>query len=170
MLGAALANEFAARGAGLHILMHAVGKITLFFCAGAIYVASHKKYVSELDGLGRRMPFTFFAFFLGSCSIIGLPPMGGSWSKFYLALGAAEADQKLLVAVFMLSSLFSIGYLMPVVWRGFFGQSEDEETTLLNDLRSHPLLVGPPLATGLGTVALFFSIDFFYRLLEGMFQ
>jgi multicomponent Na+:H+ antiporter subunit D len=171
VLGAALANEIAARGAGLHILLHAVGKITLFFCAGAIYVASHKKYVSELDGLGRRMPFTFFAFFLGSCSIIGLPPAAGFWPKLFLALGAAEAGQKLLVAVFMISTLFSIGYLMQVVWRGFFGQGpEDSEPGLHNDLRSHPLLVGPPLFTGLCTLALVFSVDFFSRLLEGMFQ
>jgi multicomponent Na+:H+ antiporter subunit D len=60
-LGAALATSSAVLGAGLHIAMHAVGKITLFFCAGAIYVAAHKTNVSQLDGLGRRMPFTLGA-------------------------------------------------------------------------------------------------------------
>ncbi len=57
----------------MHIAMHAVGKITLFFCAGAIYVATHKKYISDLRGLGRQMPFTFGAFLIASLCIIGYP-------------------------------------------------------------------------------------------------
>jgi len=120
VLGAALATQAAAIGAGMHIAMHAMGKITLFFCAGAIMVASHKKNISEMDGLGRRMPVTYFAFLIGSLSIIGLPPFGGSWSKWFLALGAAESHQYVFIGVFMVSSLLSIGYLMPVVARGFF--------------------------------------------------
>ncbi len=92
VLGAALATTAGVMGGGMHIVMHAVGKITLFFCAGAIMVGAHKTEVSELDGLGRRMPFTFGAFLLGSLSVIGLPPMGGSWSKWFLMLGAAEAE------------------------------------------------------------------------------
>ena len=67
----------------MQIAMHAVGKITLFFCAGAIYVAAHKTEVSELSGLGRAMPITFAAFLIGALSIIGLPPFGGLWSKWY---------------------------------------------------------------------------------------
>ncbi len=120
VLGAALATSAGALGGGLHIAMHAMGKITLFFCAGSIIVFAHKTKVSEMDGLGRRMPLTMAAFFLGSMSIIGLPPMGGSWSKWYLALGAADAGQPIFVGVLMVSSLLSIGYLMPVVGRAFF--------------------------------------------------
>ena len=80
-------------GAGLHILMHALGKITLFFVAGAVYVVAHKTEVSQLDGLGRKMPITFGAFCIASFSIIGLPPFGGAWSKWYLVTGALEAGQ-----------------------------------------------------------------------------
>ncbi len=120
VLGAALATQSAALGGGMHIAMHAMGKITLFFCAGSFIVFAHKTEISTMDGLGRRMPFTMAAFFLGSLSIIGLPPTGGSWSKWYLALGAVDADQAIFVAVLMASSLLSIGYLMPVVARGFF--------------------------------------------------
>lgn len=120
VLGASIATQSAILGSGMHIAMHAVGKITLFFCAGAIMVASHKTEISTMDGLGRRMPWTFAAFFLGSLSIIGLPPMGGSWSKWFLGLGAVEADQFVFAIVYMLSSLLSIGYLMPVVGRAFF--------------------------------------------------
>ena len=119
VLGGALATAAGILGGGLHIAMHAMGKITLFFCAGAIFVASHKKNISDMDGIGRAMPFTMGAFFLGSMSIIGLPPMGGSWSKWYLAMGAADGNNAIFIAVLMISSLLSIGYLMPVVGRAF---------------------------------------------------
>ena len=119
VLGAALASSVAATGAGLHIAMHAIGKITLFFCAGAIYVTHHKTLVSELDGLGRKMPWTFAAFGLASLSIIGLPPLGGMWSKWWLSLGALDAGQTWVVAVLAISSLLNIAYLMPIVVRGF---------------------------------------------------
>ena len=85
-LGASFATAAGIAGAGLHIAMHAVGKITLFFCAGAIFVVLHKKKISEMNGIGRKMPFTMAAFFVGSVCIIGLPPTGGAWSKWYLAL------------------------------------------------------------------------------------
>ena len=80
VLGAALATAASVQGGAMHIVMHAVGKITLFMCAGAIYVAHHKTQISDLDGIGRKMPFTMFAFFIASLSIIGLPPFGGVWS------------------------------------------------------------------------------------------
>jgi multicomponent Na+:H+ antiporter subunit D len=101
--------------------MHAVGKITLFFCAGAIYTAAHKTKVSELSGLGRRMPFTFAAFLIASLSVIGLPPLGGLWSKWYLAIGALDAGQFFVLAALMLSSLLNVAYLLPIPFRAFFG-------------------------------------------------
>ena len=120
VLGAMLATQTSVLGGGMHIAMHAMGKITLFFCAGSIIVFAHKTEISTMDGLARRMPITMGAFFIGSMSIIGLPPMGGSWSKWYLALGAADADMNIFVGVLMMSSLLSIGYLMPIVGRAFF--------------------------------------------------
>jgi multicomponent Na+:H+ antiporter subunit D len=120
ILGAALANSWGVIGGGMHIVMHAFGKITLFFCAGAIYVTTHKTEISEMRGIGRTMPITTSAFLLGSLSVIGLPPFGGSWSKWFLALGAAEGHHTLLVATLMISSLLNIAYLMPIVVRGFF--------------------------------------------------
>ena len=120
VLGAMLATGAAAMGAGLHILMHAIGKITLFFVAGAVYVVAHKTEVSQLDGIGHKMPFTFGAFCIASFSIIGLPPLGGAWSKWFLVTGAFEAGEFWMGAVFMVSSLLSIGYLMPIVMRAFF--------------------------------------------------
>ncbi len=173
VLGAALATSAGVLGGSMHIAMHAFGKITLFFCAGAIMVGAHKTEVSELDGLGRRMPFTFLAFLLGSFSVIGVPPMGGSWSKWFLVLGAADAEQWVMVAVLMASSLLSIAYLMPVVVRGFFrpAPASDDTNPGHNGSGIHeaPLLcVLPPVVTGIGCVVLFFFADDVWTLLNGI--
>ena len=99
-LGVALASSMGAIGGAMHIVTHAFGKITLFMCAGAIYVATHKTEISQMRGLGRAMPFTFIAFGIGALSIIGLPPLGGSWSKWLLMVGAADANQQIMIGVF----------------------------------------------------------------------
>ncbi len=120
VLGALLANAWGIIGGGMHIAMHAFGKITLFFAAGAVLVAAHEKDISRMHGLGRRMPITFGAFLVGSLSIIGLPPAGGSWSKWFLGLGTLEAGQVGLLAVLMLSSLLGLVYLLEVPVKAFF--------------------------------------------------
>ena len=164
VLGAMLANRWGVIGGSMHIAMHAVGKITLFFCAGAIYVAAHKTEISDMRGIGRRMPITLAAFFLGSLSVIGLPPFGGSWSKWFLALGAAEAHQIPLVAVLMISSLLNIAYLMPIVVRGFFFAAEEEQTTVT--IQEAPLFCLVPLCfTAIGGIALFLCADQLYQWL-----
>ncbi|WP_340677555.1 proton-conducting transporter membrane subunit [Paraglaciecola sp.] len=119
-LGVLLATEAGLIGSSMHIAMHAFGKITLFFCAGAILVVSHKTEISQMGGLGRKMPLTMIAFFIASLSIIGLPPTGGSWSKYYLLLGTLETQHWVLMAVLMISSLLNIAYLLPIPIRGFF--------------------------------------------------
>ena len=126
-LGALLAVQAGVIGAGMHIAMHAFGKITLFFCAGAIYVATGKTNISDMKGLGRKMPLTMFAFFIGALSIIGLPPAGGTWSKWYLMMGTLDSGQIALMGVLMLSSLLNIAYLLPIPIAGFYGGSKTEE-------------------------------------------
>ena len=170
VLAAALATGMSVLGGGMHIAMHAVGKITLFFCAGAIYVASHKKYVSQLNGIGYRMPWTMGAFFLASLSIIGIPPMGGSWSKWFMGLGAIDGGNGLYVAVYMLSSLLSIGYLMPVLVNAWFKREEHHDHGHGHDDHhdhgeASALMVVPLCFTAAGCVALFFGADGLYRLL-----
>ena len=103
VLGAALASRLGATAGGLHIVTHAFGKITLFFCAGAIYTAVHRKYVSQLNGLGRAMPLTFTAFTIAAISLIGLPPMAGAWSKWYLMSGALDVQTQMVLVVLALS-------------------------------------------------------------------
>ena len=126
VMGAALATPLAIMGSAMHIAMHAFGKITLFFCAGAILVAAHKTEVSQLNGLGRKMPFTFFAFFLGALCVIGVPPMGGIWSKWHLLMGAYQGGQEVAVVVLLVSTLLNIAYLLPPVVRAFLLPPKDD--------------------------------------------
>lgn len=118
--GMLLATESGVTGGAMHIAMHAVGKITLFFCAGAILVTAHKTDVSQLRGIGWQMPITMAAFMIGTLSIIGLPPTGGAWSKWFELSGALDADQVFFMGVLMLSSLLNIAYLMPISVLAFF--------------------------------------------------
>ena len=153
----------------MHILMHAFGKITLFFCAGAIAVTTHKTKVSEMAGIGKSMPITMFAFLISSLSIIGLPPFGGAWSKWYLILGAVEAAQLPLVGVLLLSSLLNIAYLMPVAIRAFFvGGSTSEEA---EGIKEAPLAcVAPLCVTAVGCLLLFFFAADVYQFLSPLVQ
>lgn len=118
-IGALLANSYGVIGSAMHIGMHAFGKITLFFCAGAILVAAHKSKISEMRGLGRQMPITMAAFFIASLCIIGVPPTGGSWSKWFLLMGGLETEQYIIMSVLMISSLLNIAYLLPIPIRAF---------------------------------------------------
>lgn len=177
VVAASLATPMAVAGGALQIVMHAFGKITLFFCAGAIYTATKKTEIKDMRGLGRVMPFTFLAFFIGSLSIIGIPPLGGSWSKFYIMMGAVEADHLIILGVLLVSSLLNIAYLMPIVIRGFFyaplGQSDPEvrigeERSFISwdTIKEAPVLVVlPPVLTALCCIALFFLIDPIYQLI-----
>ncbi|MDH3636661.1 MAG: monovalent cation/H+ antiporter subunit D family protein [Gammaproteobacteria bacterium] len=119
-IGALLATSAGVVGSSMHIAMHAFGKITLFFCAGAILVAAHKSNISEMRGLGKQMPITMAAFFIASLSIIGVPPAGGTWSKWFLLMGTLEAEQWILMAALMISSLLNIAYLLPIPFHAFF--------------------------------------------------
>ncbi|MDH4030683.1 MAG: monovalent cation/H+ antiporter subunit D family protein [Chromatiales bacterium] len=160
--GALLASSLATTGAAMHIAMHAFGKITLFFCAGAILVAAHKTEISQMDGLGRAMPLTFSAFFIGSLSIIGLPPTGGTWSKFYLALGSLEAGQMWILVTLMISSVLNIAYLLPIPIRAFFAVSADSESQAIKEAPL-PCLIAIGASTA-GCLYLFFDPSVVYEL------
>jgi multicomponent Na+:H+ antiporter subunit D len=164
VLGALLANKWGFIGGGMHIAMHAFGKITLFFAAGAIMVAAHKTDISQMKGLGRTMPFTFGAFFLGALSIIGLPPAGGSWSKWFLGLGTLEAGQIGLLVVLMLSSLLTLVYLLEVPVKAFFAR--DPKSPPYEGIREAPwptlVAMGVTAAT---SILLFFVPGPLHRLM-----
>jgi multicomponent Na+:H+ antiporter subunit D len=174
-LGAMLATSMGAIGGGLQIAAHAAGKMTLFMCAGAIYVAHHKTLVSELRGLGPKMPLTFILFFIGAMSIVGLPPAGGSWPKFLLMLGAADAGELLVIGVLILSSLLNVVYLLSIPIEAFYllpakaGEKPQGAGTTPIDWRrieEAPLLcLLPPAMTALFALLLFLLADPLYRYL-----
>jgi len=122
-IGALLATSSGVVGSSMHIGMHAFGKITLFFCAGAILVAAHKSKISEMRGIGLQMPITMTAFLIASLSIIGVPPTGGTWSKWFLLMGSMETEQWIIMVILMISSLLNIAYLLPIPLRAFFSGS-----------------------------------------------
>jgi multicomponent Na+:H+ antiporter subunit D len=120
VLGAAILTPISVVGAALHIAAHAFGKITLFFAAGSLHTAAHVTKVSELDGLGRRMPWTMSAFAVGALAMIGLPPTAGFLGKWFILGAAVQSANWLAVAVICLSTLLTAGYFLPIVYRAFF--------------------------------------------------
>ncbi|WP_202919401.1 proton-conducting transporter transmembrane domain-containing protein [Saccharothrix deserti] len=164
VLAATLARDVAIAGGALHMVAHAIAKITLFMCAGAIYVTARKTRVGELDGLGRTMPWTFGAFLVASVSIIGLPPVGGMWSKWLLLMGAAEADQLVMMLVLLVGSMLALAYLMPIPVRAFF---RPPPVAPLHGEAS-PALVGPPVLTAIGCAALFLVAEAVITPLSGI--
>ena len=160
VLGIGLLSPKGLTGGMLHIAMHAFGKITLFFCAGAIFVATGKKNISEMIGIGRRMPVTMGAFFIAALSITGLPPCGGFWSKWYLLLGSLEADRMAVVVVLLASSFLNACYFMPIVYKAFFCKPED--ALFENKVREAPAFCVVPLVITavISVVFLFFPEPF----------
>ncbi|MEE4313391.1 MAG: monovalent cation/H+ antiporter subunit D family protein [Desulfofustis sp.] len=122
ILGVALLTPAAIQGGLIHIVNHAFAKITLFFCAGAIYVAAHRKDISDMEGLGKVMPFTFGAFFVASLSMIGAPPVAGFVSKWQLLVGSLQAHQIGILLLLLASTLLNAAYFLPVTYRAFFGK------------------------------------------------
>jgi len=163
VLGVGLLSPKGMTGGILHIAMHAFGKITLFFCAGAIFVATGKRNISEMVGIGKRMPLTMTAFFIASLSIIGLPPTGGFLSKWYLVLGSLEAHQISVLVVLLISSLLNAAYFMPVVYKAFFSTPQD--SMFEDKVHEAPVFCLVPLMiTAVVSVMLFFYPQPFFRL------
>ncbi len=166
ILGISLLTMKGITGGITHIAMHAFGKITLFLCAGSILVASGKKNISEMKGIGKKMPITIFAFFIGAMSVIGFPPFGGFISKWYIALGCIEAEQFPLLVVLLTSSFLNAVYFLPVVYQGFFGKpSADDPFHKVDGIQEGPkLAVAALVLTAIASIVLFFYPQPFFEL------
>jgi multicomponent Na+:H+ antiporter subunit D len=155
VLGAALVAPFGLIGSTMHMVNHGLAKITLFFCAGAIYATTHLENVSDLQGLGRRMPWTFAAFTVGSLGLIGVPGLSGFISKFFLSRGAIEAGDMVSLTIMLGASLFTAAYLLPIVQTAFFpgpvAPGEPERHATVGEAR--PALLAPLLVTALLAIA-----------------
>ena len=169
ILGVALLADAGVQGGVIHIANHAFSKITLFFCAGAIYVATHKKKISEMSGLGRLMPFTFGAFALASLSMIGAPPVAGFVTKWYLLNGAWDMHQVGIILVLLVSTLLNAAYFAPVVYQGFFGKRP--ETDRHHDYKeAHPSMVIPLSITAAISVVIGLFPGFFMNFVQKLTQ
>jgi multicomponent Na+:H+ antiporter subunit D len=140
ILGVAMLTPHSISGGLMHIANHAFSKITLFFAAGAIFVGSGRKKISEMGGIGFRMPFTMAAFGLASLSMIGVPPVSGFVSKWYLALGAVDIHDNIILSVIIISSLLNAGYFVPVFFTAFFGDPPAGEAAVSGSLERSPLM------------------------------
>lgn len=163
----ALLSPSGVTGSILHIVVHAFGKITLFFAAGAIYVAHHKTLISELDGIGEQMPFTMGAFTIGSLSMIGVPPLGGFVSKWYMFFGSIEAGHLPALIVLSVSTILNACYFLPIVYAAFFKERKQEDVSggRHTGISEAPALMVVPLAlTAFGVLVMFFSPSVFLDL------
>ncbi|MWV39279.1 proton-conducting transporter membrane subunit [Natrialba sp. INN-245] len=138
VLGLSMLHPFAILGALFHIPAHAFGKLTLFFCAGAVHVETHTDYVSEMAGIGKRMPLTMSAFAIGAAGMAGMPLVAGFVSKFYMLIGSGTVGGGYWIfsTALIVSGVLNIAYLWPVVYTAFF-ESEDRHD-------AKPLLEFPP--------------------------
>ena len=158
IMAALILSPLSTIGAALHLAVHAFGKITLFMAAGAIYTAAHKINVSQLDGIGKRMPWTMGAFAIGALSMIGLPPAGGFLSKWYILLGALEAEQMFALAVIVGSTLLNAAYFLPIVYAAFLKPEATDAQD--HEYGEAPLpIVMALVITASATILLFFFPD-----------
>ena len=164
VLGVMTANAWGIVGGGIHMLMHGFGKITLFFCAGAILVATHKTEISQMRGIGRKMPITMAAFLIGSISIVGAPPTGGMWSKWYLLVGIVNTYDWFLLGALILGSILSAAYLLPVAIRAFYPTTQNSV-----EITEAPLSTRIAMMTcSAGCIVLFIAPDFAYELMSSL--
>ncbi|WP_144901969.1 cation:proton antiporter [Halobellus captivus] len=127
VLGLGLLSPAALIGGLLHIPAHAFMKLTLFFCAGAIHVETHTDDISDMAGIGRRMPLTMVAFAVASLGMAGLPLLAGFVSKWYLLIGSINGGNAIFAVVLLVSGLLNIGYFWPIVYQAFFQTPEDSD-------------------------------------------
>jgi multicomponent Na+:H+ antiporter subunit D len=150
-LGTAILGPIATIGGVVHLVHQGVMKITLFFAAGnyAETLGVHK--VSEMDGIGRRMPGTTLAFTVGALGMIGVPPVAGFVSKWFLGMGAVEAGQAAWVLpVLVASSLLNAAYFLPILYRAWFKEQSEvwpDEHIPAARFETHGALLWPPLIT-----------------------
>jgi multicomponent Na+:H+ antiporter subunit D len=170
ILGAVLLTPSSMAGGIVHIANHAFSKITLFFCAGSLYTSAHKTEISQLSGIGKKMPWTMTAFFIASLSMIGVPPAAGFISKWYLALGSIEANQLPILMVLLISTILNAAYFLPITYKAFFETDHDashESHThhgSHEDIRELPMVAGPLVLTAIISLLIGIYPDYFLAL------
>ena len=156
VMAAAILKPLAEIGAAVHMVAHAFGKITLFFAAGAIYVAAKKTEVFQLRGIGRRMPWTMTAFTIGALSMIGVPPTGGFVSKWYILAGAFQDDNDVAIATIIASTALNAAYFLPIVYLAWFTK-EKEPPAIDHGEAPRPAVIALTITAALTILFFFFN-------------
>ncbi len=162
VLGVAMLTPSGITGGMLHIPYHAFMKITLFMCAGAIIVTAKIENISEMNGIGRKMPITMLAFTVGALGMVGVPPVAGFVSKWYILLGSVEMNQLPILLILLASALLNVGYFFPVIYVAFFKKPDKE----LNFGEASPFMLVPLTLTAIGSLILGIWPDAPYLFLE----
>lgn len=164
LFGICITTPLGMKGAMFHIVAHALMKITLFMCAGAIIVTAHKDNVSDMKGIGRAMPFTMVCYTIAALGIIGLPGTVGFISKSNLIMGALEHGNPVYAFVLLISSMLGLVYLLPVSYQAFFGKNPKGEFTKRKE--ASPWMLIPIIITAALTITFGIYPDFGLRLYE----
>ena len=155
LLGVSMLSIAGMTGAMIHIPFHAFQKITLFFCAGAIIVGAGREAISDMQGIGQKMPVTAAMFAAAAAGICGLPPFCGLISKVYLSLGAVQAGELILLGVIIASAVLNVAYFFPIIYTMIIARPPDERA--LDDVREAPLaMLIPIVLTVIASIAFFF--------------
>lgn len=155
VLGIAIIGPIATTGGLVHLVHQGVMKITLFFCAGNLAETLGIHKVSEMNGVGRRMPWTMAAFTIGALGMIGVPPLAGFITKWYLGLGALDVGQEWVIYILAGSSLLNTGYFLPILYAAWFKPTPDSwpDERSFGRLETSRALLIPPVVTALLTLA-----------------
>jgi len=165
IIGVAMLTPIAVQGGLLHIANHAFSKITLFFSAGAIFVAAHLKSIEKMSGLAKKMPWTFAAFSLATLSMIGVPPVCGFVSKWFLINGAVTIHQYVLLACLLTSTLLNATYFGAIIYKAYIGKPHPDVD--MDPIHEAPwTMVAPLFFTAVMSVCLGLYPDFFLNLIH----
>ncbi|MEM7238445.1 MAG: proton-conducting transporter membrane subunit, partial [Pseudomonadota bacterium] len=170
VLAAAILTPLSLIGAAMHIAAHAVSKITLFFAAGSIYTAAHLTEISQLNGIGRRMPWTMGAFTIGALGMIGLPPTAGFLSKWFMLSGAWQGENWAALGIIILSTCLNTAYFVPIIYRAFWLEPPAEDPEHPAHGEGPPPVVIALTITAALTVILFFIPDISFSLASQMME
>ncbi|MBU1055533.1 MAG: monovalent cation/H+ antiporter subunit D family protein [Proteobacteria bacterium] len=168
ILGVALLTPSGVTGGLIHIANHAFSKITLFMCAGSIYVSLHTKKISEMGGIAKQMPFTIAAFSIAALSMIGVPLVCGFVTKWYLAIGTMQAHNTILLVVLLASTILNTAYFFPVIIKTIFGKPREGDPGALHSGRHEApaVMVIPLLLTATASVLMGLYPDFFMNIVK----
>jgi multicomponent Na+:H+ antiporter subunit D len=154
-LGVAIVGPLATIGGIVHLVHQGLMKITLFFCAGNLAETLGIHKISDMDGVARRMPWTMAAFTLAALGMIGIPPLAGFVSKWYLGSGAMEAGHDWIIVVLVASSVLNSAYFLPIIYAAWFKEAKGtwSDERPCGRLETRWMLLFPPLVTALLVLA-----------------